>query len=177
VIPQLIGYFPKRTTKRPDWLAAAGVDEIASVSSCISAGPDDWIQLWLHNRWGFYDSPEIALKAVPTALRSEFDLFAYELYPAVFDTGDERPLAIPPSDAVGLDDSFVSLGYDVVSRSTGDFFECSPLSCNGMAEEVAVNSHCLLADLEAALELARRCDGAGCEPGPYYVMRVWRRNR
>lgn len=39
--PMLIGYFPKRTMKRPDWLKSADVDEVGSVSNHVSEGPED----------------------------------------------------------------------------------------------------------------------------------------
>jgi len=61
-----------------------------------------------------------------------------------------------------------------VSKSVSDGFECSPLSCNLMALEVAVTRHCLVDDLEAARELARRFSVEEPEPGPYYVVEVLR---
>lgn len=79
--------------------------------------------------------------------------------------------------SVARTQSFEALGCDVVSRSTGSFFECSPLSCNRLATDRPVNTYCLLDRLEDALGLARRCEPAGCEPGPYHVLRVWRERR
>jgi hypothetical protein len=47
--PVLIGYFPKKTVRRPDWLKAANVEEVCSASDCISDGPANWISAWKHN--------------------------------------------------------------------------------------------------------------------------------
>ena len=69
------------------------------------------------------------------------------------------------------------LGYDVVSRSCGSSFECSPLSCNGAAERVEVNEYCLVDDPAEPFRLAALFSRLeeGYEPGPYFVVEVWRR--
>ena len=126
--------------------------------------------------WGFYDSPELARQVVPDDDVAKFEVFAYELYPVEFVDGEETVLSIAPGRVVPLDASFDQVGYDVVSRSSADFFECSPLSCNRMAEEVSVNRHCLVETVEEALRLAAQVEASGCEPGPYYVFRVCRQN-
>jgi hypothetical protein len=69
---------------------------------------------------------------------------------------------------------FMSLGFDVVNKTVSAFFECSPLSCNGMANEVAVNRFCLVEDLVEAIALADRFSRDEPEPGPYYVLDVLR---
>src|SRR5579872_1888878 len=58
--PVLIGYFPKRTLKRPAWLPCPQDDEICSVSGCISEEPDGWIEHWRHNECWCFDSQELA---------------------------------------------------------------------------------------------------------------------
>ena len=133
----LIGYFPKRTMKRPDWLKASGVEEVCSVSTCVSNAPDGWIDQWRHNEMWAFDTPELALSVVPEAARGEFELYAYQMFPVQFDEGQQHPFEIPPLRVAPLLPSFVRLGFDVVSRSCGSSFECSPLSCNHMAEHVA----------------------------------------
>jgi hypothetical protein len=69
------------------------------------------------------------------------------------------------------------VGFDIVSRSHAPEFEHSPLSCNGVAEKETVNAHCLVDDAETALRLARDFSEqeGRCEPGPYYILEVWRR--
>ena len=173
--PTLIGYFPKRTMKRPDRLKAAGVEEVCSVSNCVSEDPDGWIDQWRHNEMGVYYSPESALGVVPEAARPEFDLYAYKLFPVVFTDGQQQPFEIPKLDVEPLPSSFECLGIDVVSRSCDSSnFEHSPLSCNYMAEHVAVTRHCLVKDMDVAFRLAAEFEAGGCEPGPYYVVEVWR---
>jgi hypothetical protein len=174
VTPTLIGYFPKRTLKRPDWLKAAGVEEVCSVSTRVSEAPDGWIDHWRHNEMWVYDSPELAWSVVPETLRAEFDLYAYQMFPVEFAKGEQRPFAIPPLHVQPLSASFERLGYDAVSRSCGSSFECSPLSCNYMAEHVPTNRHCLVDDADTAFRIASEFEAGGCEPGPYYAVEVWR---
>lgn len=169
----LIGYFPKRTAKRPDWLKAAVVEEICSVSDCISKGPDGWIDHWRHNDLWVYDTAEIARSVIPTAERREFDMYAYRMLPVQFTQGSRRPFEIPSLHVQPVDSSYEPLGWDIVSRSAGNSFECSPLSCNHMAEKVTANRYCLLDDLETLLRLAGEFETGGCEPRPYYVVEVW----
>jgi len=73
-----------------------------------------------------------------------------------------------------LPSNFVSLGFDVVSKSVSAFFECSPLSCNGMAAEAPVNQYCLVDALDDAVAAAVRFSHEEPEPGPYYVVEVLR---
>ena len=169
-----VGYFPKRVTDPPPWLLELGIEEVASVSGCISSGPDDWIQAWRHNAWGFFDNSELAWSVVPPDGRSQFRLYAYRLYPSAFVDGVERPLEATADDVNPLDASFESVGYDVVSRSGNTFFECAPLSCNYLAKEIETNSYCLVRELDDALALALSAESRRCEPGPYYVLEVWR---
>lgn len=175
--PILIGYFPKQTLKRPDWLKAKNVEEVCSVSECTSEGPDGWIDKWKHNAMWVYDSPELALSVVPETARLEFDLYAYGMLAVEFVEGLECPLEFPPINVQPLPTSFERLGYDVVSCSGGHCFDCSPLSCNHMAERVAVNCHCLVDSQDVALELAANFEAEGCEPGPYRVIEVWRQRK
>lgn len=76
--------------------------------------------------------------------------------------------AIPPPPPTRV------IGYDVVSRSGGHLFECSPLSCNGGWQQFAVNEFCLFASLPEALRGAVTFSGPGWEPGPYFVVEVLR---
>jgi hypothetical protein len=48
----LVGYFAKRTQRHPEWPKAPQVEEIASVSDCLSKSPPDWIDYWRHNDLG-----------------------------------------------------------------------------------------------------------------------------
>jgi hypothetical protein len=70
--------------------------------------------------------------------------------------------------------AFEPLGLDVVCKSVADFFECSPLSCNGAAKTFKANSHCLFDALDDAVAAAKEFSKRNWEPGPYYVARVLR---
>jgi hypothetical protein len=114
--------------------------------------------------------------------KSAFQLFAYRILPLLFDTsGIEKQITIDelfPADMAELPSDpppCERLGYDVVERdvSTGMLgFGCSPLSCNGMAENIPVNEFCLIDDLETALAAARRFGVEQPEPGPYVIVEV-----
>ena len=150
--PILIGYFPKQTVAHPDWLEVSHVEQICSVSDCISSAPDGWIDRWLHNAFWAYDSPEMAWSVVPEAIRAQFDLYAWHIFPVRFAHGEEQPLEMPDMAVEPLPSSFVRLGFDAVSRHLDSTFECSPLSCNYMAREIAVNRYCLI-ESESEFEL------------------------
>ncbi len=71
-----------------------------------------------------------------------------------------------------------NIRYDteLVSNSTGNSFECSGLSCNHGAENESVNEYCLVETESEAIRLAKKFsdDSNDYEPGPYYVVEVWR---
>lgn len=48
------------------------------MSTCISKGPDRWIDHWLHNAFGWFDTPALAVQVIPEGA-SEIRVFA--LYP------------------------------------------------------------------------------------------------
>jgi len=169
----LIGYFPKRRTPAPKELRAAGAVEICSVSECLAPGPEGWVEAWLHNAQGCFNSPDDARRVIGEAT-GEFQVLAYRLLPVRFRKGHADPIEVSASGITPLPPSFRPLGFDVVSRSTSDGFECSPLSCNLMALEVTVNRHCLVDGLEVARELASRFSVEEPEPGSYYVIEVLR---
>lgn len=175
--PVFVGYFAKQTSPRPPEMDASHVEEIASVSDCISSGPKDWVAAWKHNDYGFFDTEELALERVAAELRDTADLYAYDLYPVRYEEGLEWSIELRPPAATPPESDFEELGFDVVSRSTSSFFECSPLSCNGLASDIPTNACCLIEELDVARMIARDCESMGCEPGPYFVFGVWRRPR
>jgi hypothetical protein len=64
-------------------------------------------------------------------------------------------------------------GFDVVTFWAGNAPECSPLSCNSLAEKLPTNTHCLLASFEEArmrLEDGTLLSG---EAGPYRIFAVY----
>ncbi len=170
----LIGYLPKRITLRPDWLKAPQVAEICSVSDCIASPPCGWIDRWLHNDLFVYDAPELAWKVVPDLERAAHKLYGYRLFPVEFRGERQQPFDVPPLTVEPMSPEFELLGYDMVSRSLGTTFECSPLSCNHLAETIPTNQYCLVNDADTAFRLASMFEGQQPEPGPYFVVEVWR---
>ena len=183
----LMGYLPKRiihATGDADAPRFPDVEEICSVSECISKSPPGWIDCWLHNTdtW-LFDDPGAPWWVVPEAERERYRLYAYRLLPTLFhDSGKETALTLPEIEAAPIPASFVRIGYDAVGYSVGETagelhvppsFGHSPLSCNYMAEEYAVNRYCLVDDLDTALAMARDFATGNCEPGPYCVVEVW----
>jgi hypothetical protein len=64
-------------------------------------------------------------------------------------------------------------GFDVVCFSCGDEPECSPLSCNGLHEEIPVNRHCLFDSFDEAKSALESGLFTNCEPGPYRIFAVY----
>jgi hypothetical protein len=172
------GYMAKRTARAPDWLDDSRVDDIHSVSSCISADFADYINFWEHNGYWFFDSPaairHVASRA--SADLSDTNLFYYEVYEYEFreGTGGWEAIGPDPSFELNVERPRAALleGYDVVSFSSGTNPECSPLSCNGLANEIDTNRHCLLPSFEKAKDLLEAGRFANCEPGPYRIFAV-----
>jgi hypothetical protein len=175
--PTLIGYFPKKVAPASDWFKARRVREVCSVSEHVSPGPPNWSDRWAHNEMGAFDDEQAAWGVVPGGpANTAYRMFAYRLFPAEFERGQQQPIAVPPLAVQPLPAAYHRLGYDVVSRCGGYTFECSPLSCNYAAEMTPVNEHCLVDDPAEAFRLAVRFSREkGAEPGPYYVVEVWRR--
>jgi len=171
------GYFPKKATPRPEGWDLPGVVEIASISDCIAKGPEDWIKSWKFNELGFFDEVALAESVVPSADRSQFDLYAYSFLDERFVDGLVEQWKPPELAGSGPESDFEPLGFDVVSKAVTDFFECSPLSCNGGAKTFRANAHCLFETLDDAVAAAGTFSKGGWEPGPFYVAQVLRRRR
>ena len=173
------GYIAKKIHSSPDWLKAGTVSDIYSVSNCISKAFCDYIPHWKHNGYWLFNSPDI-IRDIAGAEKldlSRFSMFYYEVHEQQFD--DELNAWQP----FGADASFVTdiqapsgkvfEGFDVVSFYALSAPECSPLSCNHMAESIPVNAHCLLANFEEAKQLLESNAFKGCEPGPYRIFSVY----
>jgi hypothetical protein len=169
--------------KRSYTMPFAGRDrDVASVSGCISERPNSWVERWDFNRATCWNTEAEAWACVPDESKSEFKVFAYRILPLLFDpSGIEKAVTIKqlfPASMPELPSTtppYQRLGYDVVERdaATGMLgFGCSPLSCNGMAEEISVNEFCLIDDIETALAAARRFGVEQPEPGPYVIVEV-----
>jgi len=190
-VPIFLGYCAKATwIPREEWRSAwsAHVGEIASVSECLSARAPNWVDRWDFNRSTCWNDEASALAAVPAAGLPHFRVFCCRLVPILSGTsGDPAGVSIDDLFADSLPSlpnepdlsNYRSLGYDIVeSPQTPSIlaFGCSPLSCNGMAEEIAVNRYCLLDDLDTAFAIAKRFGVEEPEPGPYVIIEVLSRS-
>lgn len=155
------------------------------MSTCVAPAPPDWIDRWLHNDWGFCDSVAAALSLVPPA-STDYDLCAFAVYHWCYRAGHAE--AVDPRVAFGvytdrppapeqLPSGFVSLGFDAVSNTGSASFECSPITCNYMAERLPVNRHGLLDTVVQAVGAASQFSVEEPEPGVYYVVEVLRPER
>lgn len=172
--PTKVGYFPKITVKRPDWLKNKTVEQICSVSDCISSAPKNWIDKWKHNDLGLFDTEALALSII-TSDQDNYDIYAYKMYPIEFDNGQAFDFIVPLS-VTGDLEAYNFLGYDAVNRSSGNHFECSALSCNHGADDFTVNKYCLFDDLEYSYKATIVISKGGYEPGPWYIVEVYRKN-
>jgi hypothetical protein len=171
----LCGYFPKRKTPLPSGYDLPNVVEIASVSNCIAKGPEDWIKSWQFNELGFFDEVAVAEGLISEGERLGFELYAYRFLDQRFAAGVPELWRLPDLTCEALPANFETLGFDVVSKSQSDFFECSALSCNGGARKFPVNEFCLFKTGDEAILSAVEFSGGNWEPGPYYVAEVLRR--
>lgn len=174
-----VGYLAKRVNVHRDWLQAACVADVYSVSGCVSEAFADYINYWKHNGYWFFDSPQIIQNV---ALENGIDLtgtklFFYEAHEFEFDdsVGQWKIIAPEPSfkTQVVLPDDSTLEGYDVVTFSCGTTAECSPLSCNMLAAELETNQHCLLASFERAKRLIEEGTFENTEPGPFRILAVY----
>ena len=183
--PVFLGFRAKQPwVPQPGWYegGAKNVELVCSVADCLAEPPPGWIERWDFNRAGCYSTEAEALATVPEGSREDFVLFAYWVLPVtVTKDGREVPVSagelfspdLPPLPASETVAGYVSIGFDVAAPTesvTG--FEHSPLSCNLMAQEIAVNRYCLIERLEDALVVARRFNAEQPEPGEYIVVQV-----
>ena len=174
-----IGTMAKRVVTWP-WPQPAPVDEVFSISGCISPFFADYIPYWRHNGYWLFDSPQ-ALRRLADEQDidlSDTTLFYYEAYPLQCgeDGSNWQRFTAEPSFTtdVSIPTTKSLQGYDVVTFSTGNAPECSPLSCNAMAETLPVNRHCLFDDFEQAKALLKQGVFKDAEPGPCRLIAVYR---
>jgi len=167
----------KRVSLKPDWLKAEQVVDIFSVSSCISKDFADYIKYWKHNSHWLFDSPEI-IQAVARENSIDLEgttLFYYEVHEMEFDGEGWRPIEIEnafPTNVVPPSRKQLE-GFDVVTFSVRTSPECSPLSCNLLADEIDTNEHCLLTSFEKAERALNEGVFKNTEPGPYRIFSVY----
>lgn len=185
--PVFLGFSAKEIwAPTEEWCSTWGahIPEIASVSGCLSARAPNWVDRWDFNRGTCWNDEASALAAVPAEDLPRFRLYCYRLLPIRFGpSGHPESVSIDdlfPNGLPGLPSEpdlshYRRLGYDIVEsqQKLGVLgFGCSPLSCNGMAEQITVNRYCLLDDLDYAFGIAKRFGEEQPEPGPYVIIEV-----
>jgi hypothetical protein len=171
------GYLAKRVCMRPDWLRAPQVTDIYSVSGCVSEVFDDYVDYWKHNGFWLFDSPEIIhnLAQENSINLAGPMLFYYEVYEKEFDGETWHPYepdsSFNTSVVVPVDKHLE--GFDVVTFWSRNVPECSPLSCNHLAQELSTNSHCLFSSFEDAEINLTNGTFNKSEPGPYRIFSVY----
>jgi hypothetical protein len=164
---------------KPDWLKVDNVLDIYSVSGCISEPFADYINFWKHNGYWFFDSPETmqTIAQNENITLADTQLFYYEVYECeyieeetVWQTFDPEKsfrtnIQIPKKKKIE--------GYDVVTFSVHTSPECSPLSCNNLAEKIPVNQHCLLESFDEAKQLLENSKFDNSEPGPFRIFAIY----
>ena len=174
-----VGYMLKRVAERPDWLKVDAVDDIYAVSRCFSKPFADYIQYWRHNGYWFFNSPgDVAEICRTHSIDPAANvLFYYEVFEKQFDETARAWLSFKPepSFATHVETSANThlAGYDVTTFSVGTAPECSPLSCNHMAEELPVNRHCLFETFDEAVQAVESGKFDHCEPGPFRIFAVY----
>jgi hypothetical protein len=172
-----VGYMAKHVKAKLDWLRAPQVVDICSVSGCISEDFADYINYWKHNGYWLFDSPEVIKNtAEENSIQLEgTSLFYYEAHETEFDGEKWRPYIPEPATPTNvIPPSRKQLeGFDVVTFSCGNAPEHSPLSCNGLANELGANAHCLFPSFDEAETLLNNGAFHKCEPGPYRIFSVY----
>ncbi len=173
------GYMYKNIVAKPDWIEAKNVVDILSVSHCVSDDFADYINFWQHNGYWLFDSPTIIEKiAKNNAIDlSKATVFYYEVYEYEFEENTKHWLTFAPEDFVTIveqPNDKELIGYDVVTFFAHSSPECSPLSCNSVATNLAVNAHCLLDSFIEAKNALENGLFNNSEPGPFRIFAVYK---
>lgn len=172
-----VGYMAKRVSKKTDWLKSARVADIYSVSGCISEDFADYINYWKHNGYWLFDSPGVIknLSKENSIQLEGASLFYYEAYEKEFDGERWRSYGPEPTIAtnVVLPSAKRLEGFDVVTFYARTSPECSPLSCNSLAENLRTNDHCLFGSFDEAETNIKNGAFSGCEPGALRIFAVY----
>jgi hypothetical protein len=172
------GYMAKRVVRRPDWIRAPVVEDVYSVSGCVSGYFADYIKHWKHNGYWLFDSVEgiQSLAQEHCIALGDCRIFYYEIFDREFDDQKNRWQPFGPEEAFKtsvIPPSRKQLeGYDVVTFSARTSPECSPLSCNNLAATIPTNRHCLLGSFDDAKAHVEAGRFENSEPGPFRIFAV-----
>lgn len=129
--------------------------------------------------WWLFDTEELAWE-VAGEDHATYDMYAYRLFPVVFNGSEEVPFVVEVTITRDLSE-YKFLGYDPVNRPQYTVeFGCSPLSCNRGFKQYKVNRFCLLDDLDVAWRITGEIahdakEKHSWEPKPYYLCAVYRK--
>lgn len=172
-----VGYMAKRVSKRPYWVKATQVADIYSLSRCVSSDFGEYIPYGKHNGYWLFDCPEIIQTiakehSIPLEGTS---LFYYEAHEKEFDGERWRSFAPEPSFLTHVIPPCQKQfeGFDVVTFPLKTLPECSPLSCNSLADDLHTNTHCLFPSFEEAESNLSNGAFNDSEPGPYRIFSVY----
>ena len=149
------------------------------MSGCMSKNFTDYIPYWQHNGYWLFNSIESirSLVAEHSINLTGCQLFFYEVFEMEFDDEGKQWRPFEPeksfATAVHVPDKKQLEGHDIVTFSARTSPECSPLSCNCLAETIPVNQHCLLKSLDEAKQRIEMGAFANSEPGPYRIFAVY----
>ena len=175
-----VGYMSKKVVARPEWLQTHDVEDICAVSGCISKSFADYMNYWKHNGYWFFNSgSEIEQLCNEEDIDTSGNaLFYYEVFEKEYDEDSRSWSTFEPEPSfpthVQKPERAELLGYDVTTFFVGTSPECSPLSCNSLATEIAVNRHCLFDTFEQAVGALGAGKFDDSEPGPFRVFAVYR---
>ena len=170
------GYMAKRV-QAPEGFHIDHVIDVYSVSGCVNDDFADYVGYWKHNGFWLFDSPEI-IRAVAQKNSIQLEgtsLFYYEVYEMEFDGQTWCPYEPESSLPTSVVSPFEKRleGFDVVTFFAKSTPECSPLSCNGLANEIPTNEHCLLASFDEAFNKVTAGAFQQGEPGPHRIFAVY----
>ena len=174
-----LGYMLKQVASpAPEWMNSPAVRSVHSLSNCVSNDFVDYIPLWKHNGWWLFDSGDVVMEVARSqgVAPENVSLFYYEAFDKQYDADQRRWVPFAPeafaTNVVAPPVARLS-GFDVVTFYVGTSPECSPLSCCGLAADLAVNERCLFDTFEEAFTALERGDFENSEPGPYRIVGVY----
>ena len=174
-----IGYLYKKVAARPDWICAENVEDIYSLSGCESENFTDYTNHWRHNGYWLFNSPGVmeALASEHSISLDGLRLFYYEAYEEEFieDINSWRVFDREASFETNVQTPRVKTleGFDVTCFQMHNSPECSPLSCNSLAETIPTNRHCLFNTFQEAKNAIEQGLFAKSEPGPFRIIAVY----
>ena len=173
------GYMFKHIARRPPWLNAPHVDDVYSLSGHVAENFADYIRHWRHNGYWLFDAPAVMREIAGdnTIDLGGATLFYYEVFEEEFDEDTKAWTAFAPETSlptkVEQPQAARLEGYDVATFWAKTSPECSPLSCNNLAENLAVNRHCLFASFDEARHALQTGQFDKSEPGPFRIFAVY----